>query len=460
MRGRTARLFALLCVAMVSRVATADTLLIRGDLVYTLAGPPRENAVVVIQDGRIVAVEATEESAAREAATTLRARVVTPGLNDAHTSIGLAGASNIAADNDANESGSESPAALRAVDAWNPAGPLVAHLLAEGITLVQAGPGAGSPIGGQAGLFRTHGQTIEAMVVRAPSAVVFALGEPPKRDDRDGTRGPRTRMGTAAAIRTALLGAARYAERRQAAKNEAPARDLGEEVLARVAAGDLPAVFVAQRTDDLATAIRIAEELGLWAALAGAAEAYLIAGEIARASVPVLLGPVMERAGAPEVQNATYEAAAVLARAGVDFAIRGGHEPYVPRARIVRYEAALAAANGLGAERALRAITLDAARLLGVDDLYGSLEPGKVADFVLYDGDPFEYTTHVEAVIGGRVIAFRAGRAANGAQPLEPFARAPGRGLHDGPKHARAVRQSYVSPPATRGCRAQRRHAV
>jgi imidazolonepropionase-like amidohydrolase len=175
--------------------------------------------------------------------------------------------------------------------------------------------------------------------------------------------------------------------------------DLSREALARVVRGEVPAFFVAQREDDLLTALRIAKEFGLQAILSQATEGYLVAEEVAKAGVFVAAAPTMQRAGSLETFNACFENAARLAGAGVPVAITSGYESYVPKTRVVLFEAAVAAANGMGWERALRAVTLDAARLLGVDAEYGSIEPGKRAVLACFDGDPFEYTTHVTQVL-------------------------------------------------------------
>ena len=128
--------------------------------------------------------------------------------------------------------------------------------------------------------------------------------------------------------------------------------------------------------------------------LDGAAESYLLLEEIRAAGVPVVVHPPMSR-----VRNGSFETAARLAEAGIPFAIQTGFEDYVPKTRVLLWEAAIAAANGLGRERALEAVTLGAARILGIDDRVGSIEVGKDADLVLYDGDPFEYTSHVCGVV-------------------------------------------------------------
>ena len=141
-------------------------------------------------------------------------------------------------------------------------------------------------------------------------------------------------------------------------------------------------------------ALRLQREFGFDLVLDGAAEAYLLLDEIRAAGAPVVVHPPMSR-----VRNGSFETAARLAEAGVPFAIQTGFEGYVPKTRVLLWEAAIAAANGLGRERALEAVTLGAARILGVDGRVGSVEVGKDADLALFDGDPFEYTTHVCGVV-------------------------------------------------------------
>jgi imidazolonepropionase-like amidohydrolase len=395
--------------------ARGETLVVDGELVHTVSGKPIANGRVVLEDGRIARVGPAATTAAPEGARRLHAAVVTPGLIDAHTSVGLSGPLNVPGDQDQNETSDSNQADLRALDAFNPDDALLRFVLEHGVTLVQTGPGPSTPVAGQAGIFRTHGETADAMAVRPVSALVFNLGEDPKQAFGAQGKAPVTRMGTAALLRTALLDGREYAAARARAKNAAahaddsvkpPDRDLKREALARVAAGELPAIFVAHRADDILTALRIAAESNLRFAIAGATEGWLVADALREAGAPVLLGPVMERPGPIETLNASFENAARLAEAGVRIAIRSGFEGYVPKNRVVLFEAAIAAANGLGPEAALRAITLGAAEVLGVDDRYGSLEAGKTADLVLFDGDPFEYTSHVLGVVTGSEVVY------------------------------------------------------
>ena len=385
--------------------AAAETLVIHAERAYPVASAPIDDAAIVVRDGRIAAIGRRADLPAPGDATVLRAAVATPGLIDAHTSVGLSGLYNVLSDRDQDETTDPVQASLRAIDAFNPREALLGHLLAHGVTLVQTGPGPATPIAGLAGLFRTFGTSADAMAVRFPSALVFNLGDSPKSTARGEESFPETRMGVAALIRSKLREGAHY--RRSGGLFGRRAPDARLEWLGRVAEGELPALFTAHRADDIATALRIARELDLDARIAGGTEAYLVRDALAEAGVPVLVGPVMEEPHELERINASLENAALLAERDVRFAIRSGFEYYVPKNRLVLFEAAVAVANGLDDARALRAITLDAAQLLGVDADYGSLEAGKVGDVVLYDGDPFEYTSHVTAVVGAGEVVFQ-----------------------------------------------------
>src|SRR5262249_2896358 len=241
--------------------------------------------------------------------------------------------------------------------------------------------------------------TVEKMTVRFPAALVVNLGEIPKRAYPN--KLPTTRMGTAALVRNALTKARADAAKRAATtdQDKRPPPDLKLESLAQALDGKLPVIFAAQRSDDLDTALRLTAEFKLRGELDLAAEAYLIADRIAAAKVPVVVHPTMQRPAEMETFNSHLCNAAVLAEHHVPLAIGTGFEGYVPKTRVVRHEAGMAMVNGLGFDRALRAITLDAAKLLGIADKFGSIEAGKVADLVLYDGDPFEHATHVSRTI-------------------------------------------------------------
>ena len=188
-------------------------------------------------------------------------------------------------------------------------------------------------------------------------------------------------------------------------KPEPPARDLRLEMLGQVLKGQVPLLVTVERANDIVTAIRLGREFGIHMVLDDVPECYIVLDQIKASGYPVILHPTMQRAF-DESENISFETASKLKAAGIPFALQSGYEGYVPKTRVVLFEAAIAAANGLGFDNALASVTIDAAKIVGVADRVGSLEPGKDGDVALYDGDPFEYTTHCIGVVSdGRVVS-------------------------------------------------------
>jgi imidazolonepropionase-like amidohydrolase len=375
--------------------------------IHTVSGAAIENGIILVEDGKIKAVGTTKEIGLPKGYAVMSASVVTPGLIDAHSVVGLSGALNFKkADQDQDEMSDPNQADLRVLDSFNPQEPLLQFIREHGVTVVHAMPGRANVIAGQTGIFRTYGRTAEQMKIRFPAGMLVNLGEVPKASYPG--KLPNTRMGTANLVRNALTSAQGYAQKKASAK-EPPAPNLKHEAMALVLQKKMPIVLSAHRADDLVTGLRIAKEYDLKAMLSLATEAYLIPDEIGDAKVPVIVHPTMQRPSSLETYNGHVGNAAFLADKKIPTAICTAFEGYVPKTRVLRYEAAMAMVNGLGHERALRAITLDAAKMLAIDDQYGSIEPGKAADLVLYDGDPFEHATHVtHTIIAGRVVHDRA----------------------------------------------------
>jgi len=218
---------------------------------------------------------------------------------------------------------------------------------------------------------------------------------------------PGTRAKAAALLREELVKTVAWVEKqaRATAESKPVERDLRREILAKVLAGEVPLLVTAQRAQDIATALRLQREFGFRLVLDGAAEGYRMLDELREADVPVIVHPTMFRA-VGETENLSLETPGTLKKSGLRVALQSGYESYVPRTRVLLFEAAEAAAYGLSFEDALALVTIDAARLLGIDARVGSLEVGKDGDLALYDGDPFEYTTHcVGVVIEGRVVS-------------------------------------------------------
>ena len=390
-------------LALAVPCAAHAQLAVRGEQVYTMAGAPIPDGVVLIgANGRIERVGPASQVPVPAGWRTLTARVVTPGLIDAHSVVGLAGYLNQPHDQDQLERSDALQPALRAVDAYNAAEPLVGWLQQYGVTTLHTGHGPGALISGQTIIVKTRGNSIDEAVVDTFAAVAATLGpEVTSNFQRPGTRAKGVAM-----LRAKLFEAQEYARRRALPVDNAqrPARNLDLEVLATVLERRVPLLVTAQRSTEILAALRLQREFGFRLVLDGAAESYLVADEIRRADVPVILHPTMARHGGT-LENATLETAGLLGAAGITVALQSGFEGYVPKTRVVLFEAAMAAAYGLSFEQALATITINAARVLGIDDRVGSLESGKHGDVVLFDGDPFEHLSKVCAVIiEGQVV--------------------------------------------------------
>jgi len=397
--GLAAALFA--CAADPA-TATGETLAIHGRLIHTMAGDSISDGVVVVTDGRIVAVGPAATVAVPAEARVLRAAVVTPGLVDAHCVVGLAGYLNQDHDQDQLDATEPVQPELRAVDAYNPRERLVEWVRGFGVTTLHTGHAPGALVSGQTMVVKTAGT---AVVLQPTAMVAVTLGDAGRA--QGDKKAPGTRSKSVAMLRTELAKGVEY-RRKQADLDveKRPAPDLRLDALARIAAGEWPLLVTADRATDIAAALRVAEEFRIRIVLDSAAESHLLIDRIRAAGVPVILHPTMKRSGAGETENASFETAATLRKAGIPVALQSGYESYVPKTRVVLFEAGVASANGLSVQEALATITIDAARILGVADRIGSIEPGKDADLALFDGDPFEYTTHCTGVIiDGAVVA-------------------------------------------------------
>ena len=379
----------------------AQPVAIVGETVYTMSGPPLRNGVVLVRDGKIERVGPSISIPAGYRV--INAAVVTPGLIDAHTVVGLAGYLNQPHDQDQIERTEAIQPELRAIDAYNPREELVAWLRGFGVTTIHTGHAPAALMSGQTMIVKTRGNSVDEAMIRPEAMIAVALGEAGIAADR---KSPGTRPKEIAMLRTELIKAQEYARKLDTAKDDGkPGRDLGLEMLVKVVRRQMPLLVSADRARDILAALRVAKEFNIDIVLDSAAEAYLVIDQIKAAGVPVILHPTMSRSYG-DAENLSFETAATLRKAGIPVALQSGFESYVPKTRVVLFEAALAAAHGLSREEALATITTDAARILGIADRVGSLQAGKDADIVLFDGDPLEYTTHVTHVlIDGTVVS-------------------------------------------------------
>ena len=390
-------------LAVLASAAAADLpVAIFGDTVHTMAGPPIEKGVVLIDGGKVTLVGSAVDIPVPPNARVVRGKVVTPGLIDAHTVVGLTGYLNHDHDQDQLDKSEPIQPELRAIDSYNPRERLVEWVRGFGVTTIHTGHAPGALVSGQTMVVKTVGETVEEATVKPVAMVAVTLGEAAGGDKGS----PGTRSKAVAMLRAELVKSQEYLRKQDAADAEKhPDRDLRREIFADVLRGRLPLLVTVNRATDIDAALRIAAEFGIRVVLDSAAEAYLAADRIKAAGVPVILHPSMRRSGMGETENLSFETAATLRSKGIPVALQSGLEGYVPKTRVALFEAAIAAANGLTTEQALATITSDAATILGVADRVGSLRPGLDGDVAIFDGEPFEYTTHCTAVvIDGRVV--------------------------------------------------------
>ena len=376
---------------------------VQGELVMTMAGETIRNGLVLVEHGKITHVGPAADTPVPEGFRLLKAKVVTPGLVDAHSVVGLSGYLNQDHDQDQLDRSEAIQPELRALDAYNARERLVGYLREFGVTTIHTGHAPGQLVSGQTMIAKTRGDTVEQAVIVETAMIAATLG---KGAAGQAMMPTETRSRRVALLRAEFLRAREYQRKQGSAKDEdRPGRNLRMEALLKVLRGETPLLVTAHRHQDILTALRIAREFDLEIVLDGAAECYLALDEIREAGVPVVLHPTMARAQG-DLRNLSMTTAAALEAAGIPYAIQSGYESYVPKTRVVLLEAAVAAAHGLSRQQALETITINAARILGVADRVGSLEAGKDGDLALYDGDPLEYTTHcVAVIIEGEVVS-------------------------------------------------------
>ena len=376
-------------------------MIITNGVVHTMDGPVIDRGYVAFEEGKIVAVGPMEElPAGGGEILDAQGGHILPGLIDAHCHLGLFGDSLGFEADDGNESTDPCTPQLRAIDGVNPLDRCFAEARAGGVTTVLTGPGSANPIAGQFLAIKTDGRWVDEMVVKAPAAMKFALGENPKSVYNDRKETPVTRMATAALIREELSKALEYQDKMDKA-NQDPDTDMPDydaklEALAPVLRGELPAHFHAHRADDIATAVRISREFGLNYVIVHGTEGYKIADLLAAEGAAVITGPCLTDRSKPELVGQTLENPALLARAGVKVAICTDH-PETP-IQYLPLCAAMAVRGGMAEEEALAAITCTPAQIAGLDHRLGTLTPGKDADIVVTSGHPFDWNGTVKAV--------------------------------------------------------------
>jgi imidazolonepropionase-like amidohydrolase len=380
-----------------------------GGRVLPISGEPIQNGTVLVIDGRISAVGAGVSVPDGVRVVDAGGKWVLPGFIEAHGHVGVHEEGEGWAGSDGNEATDPVTANVRAIDAINPADIGFRDAIAGGVLAVNVNPGSANPIGGQTCALKCWGRSVDEMVLRSPAGLKSALGENPKRVYGDQKKTPATRLGVAATIRGAFVDASNYLSKIDAeqAKPESERkhvdRDLKLEALGLVLRRQIPWRQHCHRADDIATALRIADEFGYELVIDHGTEAYILADLLAGRNIPVVIGPLFTSRSKVEVRNRSLANPGKLAAAGVTIAITTDH-PVVPINFLI-HEASLSVKHGLDPVVALEALTINPARIIGIDDRLGSLEPGKDGDVVIWSGDPLDVLSQVDrAYQDGREI--------------------------------------------------------
>ncbi len=372
-------------------------LAITGGKILTMAGSTFECGTILVEGSKIKEVSKGISVPQGAEKVDAAGKFVIPGLIDSHSHLGVVEEIYREEGDDGNELTDPVTPHLRAIDAINPMDLGFQDALSGGVTTVVTGPGSANILGGEMVTIKTCGHVVDDMIVRFPAGLKAALGENPKRSYGRDKKTPATRMASAAILREALARAQDYL------RKESPDRDLKLESLGKVLRREAPLRVHAHRADDIMTAVRIAGEFGVDLIIEHCTEGHLVAEQLAEKGIPAIIGPVITNRAKVEMSGLTLKTAGVLAEAGVRFAFMTDH-PVVP-VQYLAASAALAVKGGLTVEHALKAITIDAARILGLENRLGSIEPGKDADIVVLDNHPLEFSSRVEQVfINGRKV--------------------------------------------------------
>lgn len=374
-------------------------LAVAGGMIITMAGRVIDRGTLLVDNGKIYGVENGIVIPRGADSIDVTGKVVMPGMIDAHSHLGIVEEIFREEGDDCNESTDPVTPHLRAIDAINPADQGFRDALAGGVTTVVTGPGSANIIGGEMAAVKTHGTVIDDMIVSFPVGLKAALGENPKRSYGREKKTPATRMASAAILREALARGQEYMKKSSsgsAGKSTAFEKDLKMEALARVLKREIPLRVHAHRADDIMTAVRIAREFRVELVIEHCTEGHIVAMKLAELGIPAIVGPVITNRAKVEMQGLTLQTARVLSDAGVLFAIMTDH-PVVP-IQYLAVSAAMTVKGGLAVDAALRAVTIDAAKILKLDRRLGSLEPAKDADFVVMDRHPFDFLCRVEQV--------------------------------------------------------------
>lgn len=373
-----------------------------------MAGKEYKNGYILIENGKIIKVSDDNENYDCE---TIDAggKLVMPGMIDAHCHIGICEDGMGFEGDDTNENTDPITPQLEAIDGINPFDRCFEEALQAGITTAVTGPGSGNVICGQFAALKTTGRCIEDMIIKAPVAMKIAFGENPKRVYSDKDESPSTRMATAALLKENLYKAKNYVDQKdEAAENDEvdePEFDYKLEALEKVIRREIPLKAHAHRADDILTALRIAKQFNVDITVDHCTEGSLIVDELIKRDAKIILGPLICERSKIELKNSSAKTAGILSKAGIKIALMTDH-PVIP-IQYLPMTAAVAAKEGMDEIEALKAITINAAEIVGIADRVGSIEVGKDADIIIIDGHPFDIRAKVKYVLVNGEVKFQ-----------------------------------------------------
>lgn len=386
-------------------------ILIKNGTVFPMTSPPVENGGVLIDKGKIVAVSPLSgmighiERGKELQTIDAEGGWILPGLVESHCHIGLIEDKKGGAANCCNEAYDPVTPQLSALDGVNPMDAAFTEALRAGITTVMVGPGSSNVVCGQFIAMKTYGKVVDDMVMLAPAAMKIAFGENPVSTYGEQSKLPSTRMAVAAMLREELFKACEYKREKEAAEkqNEPFSKNFRRECWLPVLERKIPLKAHVHRADDIMTALRIADEFGLDITLDHCTEGYIVADRIRESCAPAIVGPFETFRNKSEVENLSFENAARLHRAGILVSITTDHPVSIIKS--LPLCAGLAVKAGLPLAEGLRAITVNAAKILRLENRIGTLEVGTDADIAVYSGNPMEtFTKTLYTLVDGRIV--------------------------------------------------------